>query len=581
MQVQPVVALNSPSPHILTLPALTLTKKELVERIQNLKFRFFGKDPAIEELEKLSAEEVHLVLQHYFKNMVENLDGEDPISKMERLLKALPLDLLSKSIGVNDLVAEAKERFKEAKYYLEKSQGVSITVKAYWHQALDALIAILQSLLDTFGFGSFFTTSQSELHAEFKSRKIMILISTFSMMTQALVPAIGAEAFSKILTGFMLCLTALSLVWDWIKPLPAALPGNGVCVNREVEMGGFVPEGREVELKTIANLLKMKTHVLIVAPSRTGKTILIKSLAQAIDRGDFPELKGTRLYRFNVAEMATETPSFIGGTSTLLQDISKGIGNNKSKVILVQDEIHMACKDGAKLGDKLKSCLDEEGIFERVIGITTTEEYVHIQNNKAFDERFEKLFLKSTLRNETIKILNDAAIRSPVKPIVEDGALDDFFDLSPADAPQPYTALKAFKKKLGTLGKGKPSANDLEIVRLKAQMGQKRSELVLAIGKDKNKLRGEIAKLKTQKKVAQEERENEASAEPLFAAKKQFDEVIKKGLQALLRFRVKKDPQQLKLYWVVEEYLKPALRSYVCAKGEALDIPIEIRKMSR
>jgi|GEM_PF-4318106 len=564
------------SPHFLELPALTSTQEGMRDRLLGIRRTFFGTQPAIEELKTYKGEEIHLILQHYFKNLVAQLKGDETI-QLDTLIRALSLsDVLAKSLEVNDLVKEAKEYFGEAQYYLDKSRGVPVSIKAYLNRAIEAFILGVQGFIDAFGFGAAFSSSESDVHADFKSSKIVQLVGSFSMITQVLVPAIGGEKTLKICTGVFLSFVAISLIWQKVKPLPATLPGGGESLNRKVQMGGFIPEGREEVREIIAIYLKKKRHVLLVAPSRTGKSAEMLALTAAIERGEF--LGGSEVYNHGTGEFAKENPTFMGGVSTLLPDMHKAAGRHEGKVLRIFDEFHMAVKNDSPLGDRLKPYLDKNGPFQRVIGITTPEELEHLKKNVPLLNRFKIIDLPNTSKKETIKILRDELIIDPEKPIVEAGVLDEIYHSCPKGAPQPYTALEELSVRVAELGIEARSATRKRLLEVKKKIARKTLRLFEKNEPKCKELRTRIEALQTEKTKLEANLKSQENPKTLFGLKQALDKVTVRAYETLLRWKTKQQDNQLKYYWVVTKYLIPALKSRVVEEANRLGIKMEITR---
>lgn len=573
--MEPVASQNSP--HFLELDDLKIaSQREVLTRLEGMRRSVFGSQSAIEELKTYKGEEINLILQHYFKNLVGQLKGDETI-QLDTLIRALSLNgVLDKSLGINDLVEEAKEHFRQAQYYLDKSRGVPISTKAYLNCTIEAFILTVQGFIDAFGFGAVFSNSESDVHADFKSQKIIQLVGSFSMITQALVPAVGGEMTLKIFTGFFLSFTALSLIWKYIKPLPSTLPGGGESVNRDIQMGGFIPEGRDEVRDKIAKYLKKKRHVLLVAPSRTGKSAEIAAFTAAIERGVYPEFKGFQVYRHSTGEIAKENPSFLGGTSTILSDMRKATGRHEEKVIRVWDEFHMACKDKCPLGDRLKPYLDKNGHFQRVIAITTPDELQYIQKNVALLNRFKIIPLENTVKKNTIKIMRGELISDPKKPIVQDGVLEEIYKSCPKDAPQPFTALEELSVRVAELGDEAHSANREQLDNNNKKIGRKTARLLWKSEAKCKDLLAKIKALQTQNTQLEKNIKHHENPNTLFGLKQALDKATARAYETLLRWEKKGNDNQLKYYWVVTKYLIPALKSRVVEEANRLGIKMEI-----
>lgn len=382
---------------------------------------FFWPDrQLVQQLKTIDAVELKKLLNQFLAEAVRDHQIGDPVRFLDRLAQILPLE----KIAVGDALKEAKMLFEEAKLYLDSmAPHPSPTIRERLSAILEGLMAVLDSLITVFGITEFFKPAQNEMHAGEKAQKIFMLVSLFSMVTGVLLPTLGAATGGAIIGGIFLTFTALSLIWPKIKPLPKALPVNAENWTEEVRRGKCFAEGRKEALDQVANILKAKRHVLLVGPSRVGKSLTVKAFARAIERGEYPELKGKLVFRLNTTDLIGYKPSLLGGNKgEILDKISASMGRHRNDIILVLDEGHMACKNGETLADKLKTLVEEGGEFPAVILITTDEEYKHVKENNAFSLRFDKVDIKSTSREETLSILALNLLRMPSKPLIEAGA---------------------------------------------------------------------------------------------------------------------------------------------------------------
>jgi len=342
---------------------------------------------------------------------------------------------------------------------------------------LDSAILMLDNVIRAFGIADFFRAADSDLHADFKSQKIMMLLSLFSMLMTMLMPIVGLTAASMGIGGFFLVLFLLSLVWPYIKPMPHTLPANAENWTQQIKQGGFVGQGRKEAFDRIATTLKTGRHPILVGASRVGKSLTAKGFAQAVARGDYPELKGKVVFRINTADLLDQKPSFLGGGNNILQQISHAMGRHRKNIILVLDEVHMACKNNSTISDLLKTFLEEGGEFAHVIGITTDEEYAYVAGNDAFSKRFERVNIENTNEDETLRILSDAVLKSPQRPLLEKGILSYIYEkTSDTQMPQPTTALKVLQKCMQQTSRTQQSAKEKEMISISTQIASLKSQ---------------------------------------------------------------------------------------------------------
>ena len=370
----------------------------------------------VKKLKFVDPIELTKVLDCTFTEMVLKGCIIDPIEFLDRVATVIPVAKMQEAVkdDIADALQEALDRFEEAEYYLQMTgKAASQGAGARLSSILDGIISLLESIITAFGIGDFFKPAESDIHADFKSQKIMMLLSLFSMISAMIIPLLGAAFPSMLIGGILLSIAALSIIWPYIKPIASHLPANAENWTRQVQKGGIAAQGRKESLDDIAGILKMNRHAILVGPSRIGKSLTAKAFALAVERGDYPELKGKIVFRINTSDLVGQKASFLGGGNNILKKISEAMGRHRRQIILVLDEIHMACKNNEKIADQLKTFLDDGGEFPHVIGITTEEEYEeHVKDNNAFSLRFDKVEIKSTSQDETLKILGDTLLKS-------------------------------------------------------------------------------------------------------------------------------------------------------------------------
>lgn len=171
---------------------------------------------------------------------------------------------------------------------------------------------------------------------------------------------------------------------------------------------------RHKELQMLISTLSLSPqgkplYPILLADAGTGKTSLFKGLAQMINQGQAPSLKGKTVLYFNTAQMLDTMGDFFEGEGYLsaIDVIFKKLKNYGNNVILIFDEAHMISQkrqsfvgEEAPLIEKLKTNLEKFGI--NCAFATTTQEYEsQIKPNQAFDSRLTKIVL-SPLSTEQI-----------------------------------------------------------------------------------------------------------------------------------------------------------------------------------
>lgn len=517
-------------------------------------------------------------------------DQTDLLGRIDKLVQNQSLEMLSEACAINpqDALKQAKKMLVEADSYLQAVKSdASPSLRSRFHDAVEALVAVIQSIIDAFGITSFFKHSENEIQSEFKGQKIMMLLSLSTMVTSLVVPVFGAEVAASIIGGFFAVIAALSMVWKYLKPAPHHLPNNAENWTNEVRRTTNQINGRKDSLDEIAAILKMNRHPILVGPSRVGKSVTAKAFAQAIARGDYPELQGKVVFRYNTADLVDHQASFMGGGNSALKDIAEAMGRHRNDMILVFDEIHMACKDEAKLGDQLKTYLDQGGEFPHVIGITTSEEYqAYILSNTAFSRRFDKVDIRNADQSETLKILSDTLLKSASKPIVEHDALPYIYESSGGDdVPQPARALHLLQRCIDATVKVEKSSNQQMLNDTAKELKSLRAQAAATRGRGVSI--DHIAALEDQLVVLKDIANQEAEQiDRLRRTKQQVTNVTTETYRSVLRVAnatqsamTSSDMLQLKRFVVLHQFLDPLLQKKMGALSAQLGVSSSIDRI--
>lgn len=380
---------------------------------------------------------------------------DKPIQLMQRLASILSLEQLQDAVRIEhslhtDALETAKEMLTEARYVLQKKcEKASPPVRERLSDAVDSMLSILETILLAFGAGDFFEPTDSTYKKEMKSSRIFMLASFASLLTAMVGTTIGSSAIGWI----VISIVGLSIIFPYIRPIPSYLP-KGVNWTKQYRQGKLSPsDGRKKILDEIVHTIicstKVKTHPMLVGPSGIGKTETAKAFVEAIERGDYPDLKGKRVFYFNCADLVKGS-DFLQGENKTLSKINDEISRHRNDVILIFDEIHLTCqKHAGAFADQLKTLLDPGGMnFPNVIGITTEEEFYRdiYVNNAAFARRFKRINIENPDDDEMLAILTDAFFRQAHKQILENGALQILIKKTKEafgeNAPEPITAMK-------------------------------------------------------------------------------------------------------------------------------------------
>lgn len=546
------------------------------------------------EIQNLSASQLKEMLEQVTKDLT---ISNHPVDAMDRLAEVLPLDKLQEAVrmGSPDFVNAieiAKELFKEAQVCLNKQP--SITLRAKLSSTIDTVISILDSFLIAFGVADFFKTPDGETEGEFKGQKIMMLLSLFSIISTSLIPLLGPALGGMIIGGTMLTLAVLSIIFPHIRPMPTYLPYGQNQSKQIREKQLIVADGRKKTLDDIARALTMskivKTHVMLLGQSGVGKTETIKAFAKAVERGDYEPLRGKQVFYFNMADLVSHK-EFFGGGNKILSRINELLGRHRENIILVFDEIHLACqkRENTALADQLKMLLDPGNKkFPFVIGITTEDEYYRdiYVNNPAFARRFKRINVDNTDTEETLDILKRTFLQQAPRTILDQGSktFSTLIDKSRAnfgvEAPEPATSLKILTKCMQkTLESQK---TDLELRVEKAQKDVQSCYLTAsAANQDRTReerielknRETELTRLEADLKVEKEQLETfiktrgalEKSKSTLYETALKTDQIRSNTID-------RKHHKALNLLLVLKYFFEPALKNWIRNESERLHV---------
>jgi ATP-dependent Clp protease ATP-binding subunit ClpA len=553
--------------------------RALLDKLKKLNSTYFFRPDSeiVRKFKNIKAEDLTHILQSYFDEVVQEQIVTDPAKFIERLAEMIPLEKLEEVVegDIEDILEEAKAKFEEAKIYLETTDKASPTIRSRITSILNAFISFVEGIISAFGLGDFFKPPESEMQASMKSSRFLMLLSLFGSLSSFILPLLGITGGAVIIGGILLVIIALSLIWPHIKPITSHLPCDADNLTMEIQKGHFVGQGRKEALDEIANILKMHRHPMLIGESRVGKSLTAKAFAQAVARGDYPELKGKKVFKLNTSKIVGELDSMWGGGSKILSKISSEMGRHRDDIILVLDEIHMACKKDERTAEQLKTYLDDDGEFPHVIGITTTEEYEnYIKNNHAFSLRFDVVEITSTDKDETLRILADTVLRSRTRPFLADDALELIYEKGNEDKtlPQPAASVKLLKRCMNHTGKAQKSPTEKRVIELTNQILSLRSQAAASRGRKKVGIRELEEELAELKETLNEDR---LELEHLFKSKELLNRVTKATYSTILKISKvagKTLNLKLKMFLLLHEFFGRSLESYINTKSEELDI---------
>jgi len=168
--------------------------------------------------------------------------------------------------------------------------------------------------------------------------------------------------------------------------------------------------GREAEIERVIQILSRRTknNPVLIGEAGVGKTAIVEGLAEAIVRGDVPDLLlRKRVLTLDLAGVVAGT-KYRGQFEERLKSIMKEI-RRADNVILFIDELHTIVGAGAAEGavdaaNMLKPALARGEL--QTIGATTMDEYrKYIEKDAALARRFQMILVDPPTVEQTIDII--------------------------------------------------------------------------------------------------------------------------------------------------------------------------------
>ena len=185
----------------------------------------------------------------------------------------------------------------------------------------------------------------------------------------------------------------------------------GYNMNEKCFSGKYDPViGREDEVNQIIQILsrKNKNNPLLVGEAGVGKTAIVEELVRKITLGLVPDkLKTKKVYSLSMSILISGT-KYRGEFEEKFHKIIDEVLNHQD-IILFIDEIHTVIGAGGAEG-----AIDASNIVKpylargefQVIGATTIQEYEkHLEKDKAFIRRFQKIIINEPHQEELKKII--------------------------------------------------------------------------------------------------------------------------------------------------------------------------------
>lgn len=590
------VYLNYLLPHCLSQPTEEAARPRSVDVIAVDVIKRLGKVFAganqyslTREIQDLDSSELHHLLDKLAEHITKADDPEILISHLAPFLSLAQMEtMIRKDHPEYDTIFTSVQALaKQAEIFLEQTDRKStLSWKVQAAAIADALISILESLVNAFGLADFFTPPDSALDKQIKSGQISQLLMLFTTISALLIPSLGPALATAIVGGFFLGTTTLSLIFPYIRPAPSRLP-KAVNWTKQYQEGQLIaPMGRKTKLYRIATALtaseQVKAHPMLIGKSGAGKTETVKAFVEAVERGDYPKLQGKKVFYLNSAQLV-QGAEVLSGENKILSHIDEALGRHRNNIILVFDEIHLVCQDKGAVSEKLKTMLDPNGAFPYVIGVTTEEEYssyIHPQSGGAFARRFEKIDIDDPKPEEVLEILSTSFLRQAPHILIHEEVLPKLREQSQENfpsTPQPMNSLKILGKCIQRTIQFRQSVQIEKVEKLRTRI---RTLLIEDCITQTIQHHGEITKLEEQLK--QEEALLEAEhekAEQFFRLRENFLAVRKKTYQEALELAVSsKQSDRLAAFFFRFYILKETYRKEITKQAQEVGIDTEINE---
>ena len=172
--------------------------------------------------------------------------------------------------------------------------------------------------------------------------------------------------------------------------------------------------GREVEIERVVQILsrRKKNNPILIGEPGVGKSAIVEGLALRIVRNQAGVLNGKRIMALDMASMVAGT-TYRGQFEERMKQVLNELRTH-DEVILFIDEIHTIIGAGNASGS-----LDAANILKpalargevQCIGATTTAEYAKsIEKDGALERRFQKVQVRPTTKEETLRILTQLSL---------------------------------------------------------------------------------------------------------------------------------------------------------------------------
>lgn len=186
----------------------------------------------------------------------------------------------------------------------------------------------------------------------------------------------------------------------------------GVNLNERALAGKLDPViGRKKEIDRVIQILSRRTknNPILIGEPGVGKSAVVEGLAQAIVKGNVPELLADKIvFSLDIASMLAGA-RYRGDFEERLKNTIETVKRN-GNVILFIDEIHNIVGAGSTGEGNMDAANILKPMLSRgelqTIGATTIDEYrKYIEKDAALERRFQDVLVDAPSTEETVEIL--------------------------------------------------------------------------------------------------------------------------------------------------------------------------------
>src|SRR3954467_13462921 len=168
--------------------------------------------------------------------------------------------------------------------------------------------------------------------------------------------------------------------------------------------------GRTDELQRTMEILcrRRKNNPVFVGDAGVGKTALAEGLASRLLQEDVPDLlEGAEVFSLDTGALLAGT-RFRGDFEERFKAVINALAKRPMPILFI-DEIHSTVGAGATIGGTMDLATLIKPILTtgelRVVGLTTHEEFKHIEKDRALARRLQRIAIHQPSVQETVRIL--------------------------------------------------------------------------------------------------------------------------------------------------------------------------------